>query len=147
MTLVFFPQDSKYQELLQKVIPIHFSCITSAGWPIVLSLWYIEKGGKIYCATKKDAKVIQYLKENPKCAFEISPDKPPYMGLRGRGHVTLREDIASEILESLIDRYLGNRNSKLAKLLLSQSSEELAIEITPAKLFSWDYTKRMKNSS
>jgi len=67
--------------------------------------------------------------------------------LRGRGHVNLREDIASEILESLIDRYLGNRNSTLAKFLLSQSNEELAIEIIPSKLFSWDYTKRMKNSS
>ena len=140
-------ENNQYREFFQKVIPLRFSCITGAGWPIVLSLWYLYKDGKIYCATQKDAKVIQYLQKNPKCAFEVAPEKPPYTGIRGRGQVKLRKDIAIQILELLIDRYLGNRDSSLAKLLLEKRDNELAIEITPINLFTWDYSKRMKDSS
>jgi uncharacterized pyridoxamine 5'-phosphate oxidase family protein len=144
MSQILFPEDAKFQELLQKKIPIRFSCVNSSGWPVILSLWYIQKDGKIYCATQKNAKVIEYLQENPKCAFEIAQDKPPYLGISGRGKAVLREDIAFKILELLIFRYLGNQDSSLAKFLLSQSENEIAIEITPSKLFSWDYSKRMK---
>lgn len=139
-----FPEDIKFQELLQKKIPLRFSCINNSGWPVILSLWYLQKNGKIYCATQKNAKVIEYLKENPKCAFEIAQDKPPYLGIRGRGEAILREDIAQEILELLITRYLGNQDSSLAKFLLSQRENEVAIEISPSKLFTWDYSERMK---
>lgn len=145
MSQILFPQDIKFRELLQKKIPLRFSCINNSGWPVILSLWYLQKDEKIYCATQKNAKVIQYLQENPKCAFEIAPDKPPYLGIRGRGKVVLREDIALEILESLIIRYLGNKDSSLAKFLLSQRENEVAIEIIPSKLFSWDYSARMND--
>ena len=147
MTQIILSENNKYQQFFQKIIPLRFSCITNAGWPIVLSLWYVYKDGKIYCATQKDAKVIEYLQKNPKCAFEVAPDQPPYKGVRGQGQVKLRKDIAIQILELLIDRYLGNRDSSLAKLLLEKRDNELAIEITPINLFTWDYSKRMKDSS
>lgn len=107
------------------------------------TLVYPKRRKNLLCHTK-NAKVIEYLQENPKCAFEIAQDKPPYLGIRGRGKAVLREDIAFKILELLIIRYLGNQDSSLAKFLLSQSENEIAIEITPSKLFSWDYSKRMK---
>lgn len=144
---VLFPENVKFQKLLQKKIPLRFSCINNSGWPVILSLWYLQKDGKIYCATQKNAKVIEYLKENPKCAFEISQDTPPYLGIRGRGNVSLREDIAFGILESLIIRYLGNQDSSLAKFLLSQKENEIIIEITPSRIFSWDYSGRMRDIS
>ena len=145
MSNVVFPQESKFQDLLQKKIPIRFSCITDAGWPVILSLWYLHKEGKIYCATQKDAKVVEYLLKNPRCGFEIASENPPYLGIRGRGTVVVREDISLEILESLISRYLGNQDSSLAKFLLNQKDNEIAIEIIPSKLFSWDYSGRMKD--
>ena len=137
---------NKYQEYFQRVIPLRFSCISNTGWPVTLSLWYLYKDEKIYCATQKDAKIIQYLEKNPKCAFEVAPDLPPYRGVRGQGTVTIREDIAIHTLESLIDRYIGNRDSPLANFLLSHKNSEVAIEISPMKLFTWDYSNRMKDS-
>lgn len=135
--------EIEQKEFFEKVIPLRFSCLSSSGWPVILSLWYIYKDRKIYCATQKNAKVIQYLKNNPKCAFEIAADSPPYKGVRGQGTVTLRDDLGNEILLELIDKYLGNRNTSLAKFLLDQSDNEVCIEINPAKLFKWDYSQRM----
>ena len=147
MSQVVFPHESKFQELLEKRIPLRFSCITKSGWPVILSLWFIEKDGTIYCATKKNSKVIQYLKENPKCAFEIASEKPPYIGIRGNANVILRKDVAADTLKKLITRYLGNEDSSLAKLLLSQSDNEVAIQIVPFQIFTWDYSDRMKGST
>lgn len=144
MSTVIFPSDTKFRNLLEKKIPIRFSCISPTGWPVILSLWYLQEHGKIYCATQKNAKIVQYLRVNPRCGFEIASEKPPYLGIRGRGEVFLREDISSEILESLISRYLGNQDSSLAKFLLSQKENEIALEIIPSKIFSWDYSERMK---
>ncbi len=133
------------KEFFQKKIPIRFSCMSKSGWPVILSLWYIYKDGKIYCATQKDAKIIRHLSNNPKCAFEIAPDSPPYKGVRGQGKVTLRDDIAKETLLELINKYLGDQNSSLAKFLISQSQNEVCIEINPVKVFQWDYSKRMSS--
>ena len=70
-------------------IPIRIGFIKPNGSPSIISLWYIDINGKIYCATQKTAKIIQYLKTNPSCGFEIAADKPPYKGSRGEGIVKI----------------------------------------------------------
>ena len=138
--------NDKNEEFFQVVTPLRFSCVTPFGWPSIISLWYIYKNGKIYCATQKNAKVVSYIKDNPKCAFEITTGQFPYKGIRGHGTVKLREDIAVDILNLLIDRFIGNRESFLSRYLLKRKNDEIAIEISPTKLFPWDYSKRMNNS-
>ena len=139
-------QNNEYEEYFQIVTPVRFSTITPSGYPSIISLWYLYKNGRIYCATQKNAKVVSYIKNDNKCAFEITTGEAPYKGIRGYGKVNLREDIAVEILESLIDRFVGDREAKLSKYLLKRKDEEVALEIIPLKLFPWDYSKRMKKS-
>ncbi|MHA2299069.1 MAG: hypothetical protein ACXADA_23830 [Candidatus Hodarchaeales archaeon] len=55
-------------------------------------------------------------------------------------------EIGAEILELLIERNLGNLNSPLAKELLTKRKDEVAIEITPYRMFTWDFTERMEAS-
>lgn len=127
-------------------IPIRIACITSARYPIVLSLWYTVLNGKIYCATQKKAKIVSHLKNNSLIGFEIAADNPPYRGIRGHGKVKILDGIGSEILEILIDKYLGNKISTLSEFLRSNSENEVAIEITPEKLLRYDYSERMKDA-
>ena len=136
-------QKPNYQEFFEVVTPLRFSTMTPSGYPSIISLWYLYRDGKIYCATQKNAKVVSYIKQNNKCAFEITTGHFPYKGIRGHGKVTLREDIAIEILNSLIDRFIGNKESYLSRYLLKRKNDEVALEITPKKLFPWDYSKRM----
>jgi hypothetical protein len=47
----------------------------------------------------------------------------------------------------LLDRYLGGRDSPLARRLLADAADEVAIRVMPTWLASWDYTERMRPRS
>ena len=131
-------------------IPIRLACMSISDWPIVVSLWYTYLNEKVYCATQNTAKVVKYLRKNPKCGFEIAGDSFPYRGVRGYGKASIVENKGEEILRMLIQKYLTGKETtisslKLYKLLLSKEhlQNEVAIEIIPAAMFKWDYKKRM----
>ncbi len=126
-------------------IPIRVACIMPTGAPAVISLWYTVIDEKIYCATQKKAKIISYIQNSPRVGFELAKDTPPYRGVRGYGRVRIIEHMGKNILEILIDKYLGKKSSELSKFLRNNSENEVAIEITPEKLSMYDYTKRMKS--
>jgi len=126
-------------------IPIRVAFIKSNGVPAVVSLWYVCKDGKIYCAAQKTAKIVSYIQKNPVCGFEIAADKPPYKGIRGEGTAEILNESGEYVLEILINKYLGEKESTLSKLLRKNSKTEIAIEINPQKIFNYDYSKRMKD--
>ena len=126
-------------------IPIRLACIKPNGMPSIVSLWYIQIDGKIYCATQKSAKIVSYFQKNPLCGFEIAGDKPPYKGTRGEGNVKVLDEKGQEILAILIQKYLGDKESMLSSFLKNNSKTEVAIEISPQKIFNYDYSSRMKD--
>jgi hypothetical protein len=128
----------------ESVIPLRFSCIAQSGYPLVVSLWFERRGERIYCATQSSAAIVKHVNANGRCAFEIASERPPYRGTRGQGQALVRLELGGAVLESLIDRYLGERKSKLARSLLSKCSSEVAIEIIPEKTITWDYSSRMR---
>lgn len=131
--------------LEQTVIPIRLAVIDDE-FPLVVSIWYQWDAGDgvLLCASHRDTKLIREIEETPRCAFEIAGDNPPYKGVRGQGRVLLERAHAGDVLGSLIDRYLGDRNHSLAKWLLGRVDEEYVIRIEPTWLTSWDYSARMK---
>ncbi|MCA9827762.1 MAG: pyridoxamine 5'-phosphate oxidase family protein [Nitrosopumilus sp.] len=126
-------------------IPIRIAFVKPDGIPNVVSLWHVILNGKIYCATQKSAKIVSFLKNNPRCGFEIASDKPPYRGVRGEGHVNIVEENAVDILELLIEKYLGKKESALSKFLRDKSASEVSLEITPQKILHFNYSKRMRD--
>jgi nitroimidazol reductase NimA-like FMN-containing flavoprotein (pyridoxamine 5'-phosphate oxidase superfamily) len=125
-------------------IPIRIGFIKGNCTPAVVSLWYVCKDAKIYCATQKTAKIVSHLQKNPICGFEIAADKPPYKGIRGEGTVQILNETGAYVLDLLMEKYLKGKESTLSKLLRDNSKTEVAIEITPKKVFHYDYSKRMK---
>jgi hypothetical protein len=133
-------------EFLQQMrIPLRLACTTKSGWPMVISLWYKYQDGNLYCATKRSSRIVSYLRNNPRCAFEIAADQPPYCGVRGQATASIDENTGAAILEGLILRYLGGMDNCLAKNLLNNRDEEVAIMLGPIRVFSWDFTDRMEN--
>ena len=126
-------------------IPIRVGFVKSNGVPAVVSLWYVCKYGKIYCAVQKTAKIVLYLQKNSMCGFEIAADKPPYKGIRAEGTVHILNETGAYVLDLLIDKYLGEKESTLSKFLRNNAKTEVAIEITPQKIFNYDYSERMNN--
>ncbi|MFX1507698.1 MAG: pyridoxamine 5'-phosphate oxidase family protein [Promethearchaeota archaeon] len=129
-------------------IPLRLSVLTESGWPIILSLWFTyTNDGNFLIATPEKAKVVDLLRKNPKCAFEISNEEAPYCGIRGQAKARILESKGIEVLEILLQRYIiDGKNSPLGKKLLSRNIQEVAIEVSPINIFSWNFKNRMKES-
>jgi len=125
-------------------IPLRLACTTRSGWPVAVSLWFKHKNGKLFCATQKSARVVAYLKNDPRCAFEVAADLPPYCGVRGQAIAHIDESIGLKILEQLLVRYLGGLDSELARSLIVKSENEVAIILKPVKIYTWDFSNRMQ---
>jgi len=126
-------------------IPLRLACTTESGWPMAVSLWFKHQNGRLFCATQKSARVVSYLQNDPRCAFEISADLPPYCGVRGQAIASIDESIGVEILEQLLVRYLGGMDSALARILIAKSDDEVAIILKPVKIYTWDFSSRMQD--
>jgi nitroimidazol reductase NimA-like FMN-containing flavoprotein (pyridoxamine 5'-phosphate oxidase superfamily) len=124
-------------------VPVRIACNGASGHPVLASLWFVPLDGKLWCATQRTARVVSILSRDPRCAFEVSVESPPYFGVRGSGLATRHDDRGGEILRTLIDRYLGDSTSQLARFLLERVEHETAMEISPQTLVSWDYRERM----
>jgi len=127
------------------LIPVRLACNDKKGVPLICSLWFIYIDGVLWCATQQSASVVSFLENGPECAFEVAPESMPYKGVRGQGRVTLLPGQGAEVLQQLIDRYLGNRNSPFAEWLMSRAENEVAIKIEPEWINSWDFSGRMQS--
>ncbi|MFW5973830.1 MAG: pyridoxamine 5'-phosphate oxidase family protein [Natrialbaceae archaeon] len=132
--------------LTAETIPLRLSCHTHAGTLWMLSLWYRYRDDALWCATSADADVVEYLAGDDRVAFEISTNRPPYKGVRGNGTASVEPDEDKELLNELLERYLGGTDSPLAERLLSPEREEVRIRIDPARVYTWDFTDRMRES-
>lgn len=138
---------SQIERFLEEIrVPVRIACNGASGHPLLASLWFVPIDGKLWCATQRTARVAALLTRDPRCAFEVSVETPPYRGVRGPGLATLHDDRGGEILRTLIDRYLGSSTSKLANFLLARIEHETAIAIEPEALVSWDYQERMREA-
>jgi len=136
------------QRFLQDIrVPVRIATNGAAGHPLLASLWFVPLGSELWCATQRGASVASLLARDPRCAFEVSVETPPYRGVRGTGIATLHDDRGEEILSALIERYLGDATSKLARFLLERADQETAISIEPKTLLSWDYKERMSDAA
>ncbi|MEI6701421.1 MAG: pyridoxamine 5'-phosphate oxidase family protein [Actinomycetota bacterium] len=129
------------------VIPLKVSVLTESGWPLLCSLWVIQEGDSLLLATQREAKVVQCLLRDPRCAFELSSEQPPYVGIRGRALAEIDQQRGAEILDLALTRYLGDLTSPLANRLRAKVATEVAIVLKPTVIYSWDFTERMRLSA
>jgi hypothetical protein len=129
--------------LHQARIPVRLACLAANSAPIICSLWYLYDDGAIWCATQQDARLVTWLRADPRCAFEVAGDDSPYRGVRGQGEALLSAADGPVILDRLITRYLGDFDSSFARWLRSRQQDEVAIRIAPGWLTSWDFARRM----
>jgi nitroimidazol reductase NimA-like FMN-containing flavoprotein (pyridoxamine 5'-phosphate oxidase superfamily) len=127
-------------------VPVRLACRTPSGRLWMLSLWYRFRDGTLQCATAASADVVEYLRADGDVAFEVSTNEPPYRGVRGNGVASIAPDSGKELLRDLVERYLGDAESGLARWLLRDDREEVRIRIEPETVYSWDYTDRMRDA-
>jgi hypothetical protein len=127
--------------------PLRLASAGSDGFPRLVSLWYRYQAGDLYCVTHRDSMIASLIGADERVGFEVSPNEPPYSGVRGQARARLTPLGDSPMLVDLLQHYLGDTQSDLATWLLGRSDEELLIRITPEKLFCWDYRQRMDGAA
>lgn len=141
----FEPRDLDF--LAQARIPVRLSVLTSDGSPALASLWFEPRESGLWCAVQGDSFIARCLRRDPRCAFEVAGDLPPYLGLRGPARATIDADRGEQVLERLLDRYLGDDNASLRRWLLSRADTEVALHVVPERLTRWDFSHRMQPQS
>lgn len=123
-------------------VPMRLAVNTSSGFPVVTPLWFLWQEGSLWGACKPDAAIVKLLRKDGRCAFDISVEDTPYYGIRGQGKAAVLPD-GLAVLKTLLDRYVGEEKTGFRAWLLARSKDECAIRITPHRITSWDFRKRM----
>ncbi|MEM7435422.1 MAG: pyridoxamine 5'-phosphate oxidase family protein [Myxococcota bacterium] len=132
--------------LERAVVPMRLAANTPSGFPVILSVWFLKEGDDLLAAVHRDARIAHRLTADPRCAFEIAPNEPPYRGVRGQATAGLESEGAEALLVRLLRRYLGSTDSELGKFLLGRAAEELVVRLHPTRIASWDYSERMQDA-
>ncbi len=139
--------DAAIEKYLEDIrIPLRLSCQLGNGYPLVISLWYLYRDGKLYCASGSSSKLVRYLRVNSRVGFEVAADSPPYCGVRGYGRVRLYEDTGKTMLRELYGRYFSDTDSELFTYLTADGRQEMVVELTPEKVTTWNFNDRMSES-
>jgi nitroimidazol reductase NimA-like FMN-containing flavoprotein (pyridoxamine 5'-phosphate oxidase superfamily) len=139
-----WPIERIHGHLAETVVPLRLACVEASGHPRVLSLWFEWREGALWCATSPRSRLAGWLAAEPRCGFEVVPDAPPYRGVRGRARATLDAARGGEVLERLVDRYVGSRETRLAQWLLARKADEVAVRLEPLSFSSLDFSPRMR---
>jgi len=131
------------QFLDDSVIPMRLGVQSSAGWPLVMSVWFILDGSELLGATRPTSTLVRCLERRAGCGFEIAADSLPYRGVRGHADVELDGDAGGATLDRLLVRYLGSLTSPLAIRLRARADDEVCLRLRPRSLVSWDFSSRM----
>ena len=127
--------------------PLRLACTSRDGYPRVVSVWYAYHDAALLCVSHRKSALVKLLEQDPRVGFEVSPNDPPYHGVRGQGQASLAPLGDHDVLETLLDRYLGQQESRVGNWLLARKDEEMLITISPERMFSWDYRQRMADVS
>ena len=123
--------------------PLRISATDASGYPRICSLWFEREGDRLFCATQADAWIARTLARDGRCGFELAPNEPPYYGVRGIGRASVTRTGGAERLGRLLDRYLGSRETDLARWLLSRADAAVVVSLEVERLRAWDYRDRM----
>ena len=139
-----WPKSGISDFLSGATMPIRIA-VQDDDYPLICSVWYHFDHDRdvIICVSHQSSYLVKLLKKAGRCAFEIAPNEPPYLGVRGKAEVAVLNTDSRQMLEGLINRYLDDTNSELARWLLGRSDDELIIELSPQWITSWDYSARM----
>lgn len=126
-------------------LPLRVATVDGNGFPRLTSLWFRYAAGRIFCCTQQDAVIARHLRHNARVGFELAVNQPPYYGLSGHGEAAIVTQDARAWLEQMVEHYLEGRDPGLRKWLLSRIATEVVIEITPRRITSWDFRRRMSS--
>jgi uncharacterized pyridoxamine 5'-phosphate oxidase family protein len=139
--------EGEAKEFMTNRTILHLGTVDSKGEPSVTPVGYYfdSDSNKIYIPTHKNSKKVRNLSNNKIVSFCIDDPNPPYKGVRGKGEVSIHEEIDYNrlIAEKLLMRTLGSLENPTSIWLLGEigKGNEVILEISPRYYSTWNYGK------
>ena len=125
-------------------VPMRIAANGTSGFPMVTPVWHLWADGNIWAASRPSSALVRGLRGDPRCAFDISCEQPPYKGVRGRGIAEIEAN-GEYVLEQLLSRFMGATAPSFQARLLKAARDECAIRIRASGFTTWDVCRRMKD--
>ena len=122
--------------------PLRLSVIAGNA-PLIVPLWFVLEDDVLLCASKARSHIVRSIGTTTTCFFDVSTNDVPSKGVRGRGVASIDAQRGTEVLETLVARYLPDGQTEFSRWLLSSAADEVAITIRPEWITAWDYSRRM----
>jgi PPOX class probable F420-dependent enzyme len=124
------------------------TCATNGidGWPHLMPLWYLVRGGDIWSWTYAKSQKVRNLERDPRATLQVE-DGERYEELRGvmiEAQTVIHRDLdeVTEFGAALFERYTdGAPGADMTDLVRAQAAKRVALQFVPGRTASWDHRK------
>ena len=116
------------------------------GWPHLMPLWYVVRGGELWAWTYGRSQKIRNLERDPRATLEIEAGET-YDQLRGvmieaRAELRRELEVVSGLGAELLARYNGGAiTPEIEAAVAAQAPKRVAMRFVPERTASWDHRK------
>jgi PPOX class probable F420-dependent enzyme len=116
------------------------------GWPHLMPLWYVVRGGELWSWTYAKSQKVRNLERDPRCTLQVEAGSA-YSELRG---VMLKvecalhrdRDTVTVLGEEIARRYGGADLDDGARAYVAkQAAKRVALQFRPRETATWDHRK------
>jgi PPOX class probable F420-dependent enzyme len=140
--------DEEQRDLIESERIVVVSSLGPRGWPHVMPLWYVPRGGDIWIWTYAKSQKVKNLERDPRATLLIETGHE-YNELRGvqiEAEAELVRDLdrVVEFAKELTVRYsegIESVEGDAAAGLEAQAPKRVAIHFQPRRVATWDHRK------
>ncbi len=116
------------------------------GWPHLMPLWYVLRGGVPWATTYGASQKVRNLERDPRCTLQAEAGET-YDQLRGvmlKAEVKIDRDasVVEQVERDVFVRYHGREpDAAEAASLVRQASKRVALAFVVRETASWDHRK------
>ena len=103
--------------------------------------WFEYRRGEAFFVTEASAFKYKCLQRDPRVTLCIDTRKPPnYKAVVLKGHATMEEKVADDMLERMSVAYMGKRTGREYAAQF-KNQPVVVVRFKPERVISWDYSK------
>ncbi len=115
--------------------------INRDGSPALNPVWYVYEHGRFCMIVNDSSYYAKNINRDPRITVCVQQEEPPYKAVVAHGPVTAEPDTGGAMVRRLAIRYFGEAAGNAYADKNTDPGDRL-ITLTPARLASWDYSKR-----
>jgi general stress protein 26 len=116
------------------------------GWPHLMPLWYVVRGGEIWAWTYAKSQKARNLERDDRATLQIEAGER-YEELRGvmiEAHTVVHPEteLVADLGREIFERYgVGALGEEFMDAIRAQAAKRVALQFVPARVATWDHRK------